>query len=567
MIMKTKILNVIVGLGMIAGLGSCSDDFTKDTNYGALSGDQLQNETGLNLMLIGAYSSLDGIRSNGGADWEQTGDNWWFDAISDDAHKGSTDGDQANLYDLETFEWTTGNSYIGNKWRALYAGANRANAVISLINSIEGGVEAYTNEMAQARFLRGHFYFELQKIYGFVPYIDENNFAESAYTQPNETVVWPQIEADFEFAMQNLPPAQNEVGRPDSSTAKAFLAKTYLYQSKWAESAALFDEIIQSGKYSLMEQFVDNFRLAGDNSPESIFAIQFTADGGLSFNGNRGATLNAPNGGPGSCCGFYQPSQDLTNTFQTGADGLPLLDTYNQTDIASDYGINSDEAFTPHAGTVDPRLDFTVGRRGLDYNGFGEHPGKDWIRATFADISGPYLSKKGFYWNGESSNVGSGGWGEQRSGMNYHIMRYSDLLLMAAEAHAELGELGKAVTYVDEVRARAKNMQYLQALDGSGDAANYLIELYGSFSGQDQAIKAIRMERRLELGMEAHRLFDLRRWGTGTSVMNEYFTNEARTITSFGGRANPYQAKHDLFPIPINAIDLSGGVLKQNSGF
>jgi len=566
--MKNRILTIIAGVSFTAlGLVSCSEDFTTDTNYGALSGEQLQNETGLNLMLVGAYSSLDGIRDSGGADWEQTGDNWWFDAISDDAHKGSDNADQANLYDLTNFNWTTGNSYIGNKWRALYAGVNRANAVIDLINKIEGGVEAYSNEMAQARFLRGHFYFELTKIYGYVPYIDENNFAASEYTQPNETMVWPQIEADFMFASDNLPTSQGDAGRPTSWVAKAFLAKAYLYQSKWSDASNLFDEVIDSNTYALLDEFGDNFRLAGENGTESVFAIQFTADGGQSFNGNRGATLNAPNGGPGSCCGFYQPTQDLTNTFQTDASGLPLLDTYNQTDITSDYGVESSEAFSPYTGTVDPRLDFTVGRRGIDFNGFGAHVGKDWIRGTFADTPGPYLNKKGFYWNGEDSNVGSGAWGEQRSGMNYHIMRYADVLLMAAEAHAEQGNLSDAVAYVDEVRERAMNSSYLQAVDGSGDAANYMISTYGSFASQDEAIKAIRMERRLELGMESHRLFDLRRWGTGVEVMNEFFVNEARTILSYDGVPNAYQAKHDLLPIPINAIDLSGGVLKQNSGF
>ena len=194
-------------------------------------------------------------------------------------------------------------------------------------------------------------------------------------------------------------------------------------------------------------------------------------------------------------------------------------------------------------------------------------PGKDWIRSAFVDISGPYLTKKSVYYQGEDLNVGTGGWGEQRSGINYHIMRFSDVLLMAAEAAVETNDLPTALDYVNRVRARAKGMTYVQNADGTADAANYKIELYTSFPDQTFARKAVHMERRLELAMEGQRLFDIRRWGNGVDIMNTYFTNEARTVKSFAGKSKAYQGKHDLLPIPINAIDLSGGVLQQNPGF
>lgn len=289
---------------------------------------------------------------------------------------------------------------------------------------------------------------------------------------------------------------------------------------------------------------------------ESVFAIQFVADGGQSYNGNRGGTLNF--GGPnGWCCGFYQPSQDLVNAFQTSA-GLPLLGTYNQTDVKNDYNVNSADAFTPHTGPLDPRLDYTVGRRGIDYNGWDIHPGKSWIRAGFDDISGPYSPKKNVYQNGEDANIGAGGWGQQHSGINYNLMRYADVLLMAAEAAVETNDVGTALTYVNLVRNRAKNMTYVTG------STNYNVEPYTTLGGQANARMAVRMERRIELGMEGHRLFDIRRWGNGEQIMNAYFTNEARTITNFGGKANPFMAKHNLFPIPVGAIDQSGGALTQN---
>ncbi len=555
---------------LIALALGCSDSFTDVPAVGALSDDDLKNAQGVSLLLASAYSTLDGIRNNQGAsEWTASGDNWWFDVIADDAHKGSTDGDQADLFLLETFDWTSANPYIFGKWNGLFAGVNRSNAVISLINSIEGG--DFAAQLAEARFLRGHFNFELQKIYGNVPYISDENFDAKEFNQPNPGAIWDQIEADLQYAVDNLPATQGDAGRPTSWTAKAFLGKAHLFQSDFAQAGPLFEDVIANGPYDLNTEFLDNFSLTGDNGTESIFAIQFTTDSGQSLNGNRGGTLNFPNPGPfGSCCGFYQPTQDLVNAYQTDGTGLPLLDTFNQTDVDNDYGVESEDAFTPHTGPLDPRLDYTVGRRGIDYNGYGPHIGKDWIRASFADISGPYLPKKNVYQSGENGNVGTGAWGQQHSGINYHIMRYADLLLMAAEVAVENNDLPKALGYVNEVRNRAKAMTYVKEEVSAGvfqDAANYEIEPYASFPDQDFARNAVRFERRLELAMEGHRLFDLRRWGVAPDVINNYVTNEARVIANFGTKAGTYAPNMDLIPIPINAIDLSGGVLEQNPGF
>ncbi len=558
---------------MLVGILACSEDFTESTAFGALSDAALQNAQGVELKLIGAYSLLDGHSDTGSADWEKTADGWWYDVIADDAHKGSTDGDQADLFLLETFNWNTTNPYIGGRWRSLFASVNRCNAVLDLISQVEEG--DFTQQAAEARFLRGHYNFELQKMWVKVPFISVENYQNVEFNQPNPGDIYEQIAEDFTFAMNNLPD-DNDVGRPNKYTAMAFLGKTHLYRAtldsdanRDAElSAALgyFETVIASGKYHLLDEFADNFRLAGENGAESIFAIQFTADQGQSFNGNRGGTLSFPNPGPlANCCGFYQPTQDLVNAYKTEA-GLPLLDTYNNSDVANDYGIESSQPFVMHTGPLDPRLDYTVGRRGIDMNGWEVNPGKDWIRANFADISGPYLTKKNFYWAGDDANRGTGGWGEQRSGINYHIMRYADVLLMSAECKAALGADDLGLAYVNEVRARAKDMTYVKNAGGA-DAANYSIEEYGSFSGADHAMKAIRFERRLEFGCEGQRLFDLRRWGVAKEVITEYIANEARTITPFGVAANPYQDKHDLAPIPLGAIDLSGGALSQNPGY
>lgn len=564
--MKKKLL--ICVLAFLALIISCSDDFTVQPAVGQLTDEAVSNATGVGLLLTGAYSALDGVRLNQtGSGFSYSPDNWWLDVMSDDAHKGSTDGDQGDLFSLETYDIQTSNPYLLGKWLSLYAGVNRSNAVIALIATITEG--DFTAQLAEARFLRGYYNFELQKIYGNPAYISEENYAATEFNQPNPGPIWDQVEADLQFAIDNLPASQPEAGRPNSWTAKAFMGKAHLYQSEWSAALTQLQDVINNGPYSLNAEFLDNFTAAGENSGESIFAIQFATDGGQSLNGNLGGTLNFPGGGPfESCCGFYQPTQDLVNAYQTDGTGLPLLDTFNQTDVTNDQGIPTADAFTPHTGPLDPRLDYTVGRRGIDYNGFGLMVGADWIRALPSDISGPYLPKKNIYQSDElGANQGNGAWGQQHSGINYNVMRYADVLLMAAEAAIEsTGDLTTSLNYVNQVRARAASMTPVMNEAGDAPAANYEIAEYASFPDADFARQAVRFERRLELGMEGHRLFDLRRWGAA-AIINAYVTNEDRTIPNFDTKVNTYEPFMDLLAIPVNAIDLSGNVLSQNPGY
>ncbi len=574
--MKKKIIFSTLVAGLL--LWACSEEFTEKPATGNIPTEDLQTAVGVNLKLTAAYSAMDGERVNRqGEGVAAGGDNWWADVASDDAHRGSNDGDNDFLRQIEMYEWATSNPWFLGRWSAIFGGVNRANAVLDLINQIPDG--DFTQQEGEALFLRGYFNFELQKFYGNVPFISVENLVNEEYNQPNPGPIWAEIEADFLAAIERLGD-DVLVGRANAWVAKAFLGKAYLYQGKYEQALPLFNDVINNGPYALNEEFVANFNAAGENGPESLFAIQFAADSGRSFNGNGAGTLNFLNGGPlGTCCGFFQPTQDLTNAFQTDGSGLPLLDTYAATDVASDYGINSDEPFDLHTGPLDPRIDYTIGRRGIDYNGFGANPGKSWIRANFTDISGPYLPKKNMYQASEvGDNRGIGGWGSDWSGINYNIMRFADVLLMAAEAAVEQAspDLPMALDYVNRVRNRAKNMSYVQALDANDnpipdtDAANYQIEPYAAFPDQVFARKAVRFERRLEFGMEGHRLFDLRRWGNAETVLNTYVANEGEDIdqANYANRFSDYVSpKHDLFPIPINAIDQSGGVLKQNTGY
>src|SRR5690606_1455652 len=250
-----------------------------------------------------------------------------------------------------------------------------------------------------------------------------------------------------------------------------------------------------------------------------------------------GDMLNFPYGdSPFGCCGFYQPTIDLVDSYRTDANGLPYIDDYNSTVVTNDLGISSDAPFTPYSGTLDPRLDRTVGRRGIPYLDWGNHPGQKWIRDQ--NYSGPYAPKKNIfpqetadeYWDKSSWAPGSA--------ININIIRFADVLLMAAEAEAQAGSLDKALEYVNEVRNRAANpatfvYKYIDPanpLDGvtSTPAANYRISPYadGTFTSKEVALKMIYFERKLELAMEGHRFFDLVRWGIAAATLNTYFAFE-----------------------------------------
>ncbi|MFT6369466.1 MAG: hypothetical protein ACJAWH_000543 [Maribacter sp.] len=552
----------IIYFAMLIGILACSDDFSDLPQIGAFEEEFLQTEEGANLFLASAYSMLTGRSDLSVGDSRmRSGDNWFHDVLAGDAHKGSTDNDLSSLLRLELGEWDPSNEQLPRKWATLYAGVNRANAAINA--ALAGGL---IQVEAQARFIRAHYYFELTKMWGNVSIVSEENFAALEFNQPNSGPAWAVIESDLQFAVANLPTRGNQpdAGRPSTEVAMAFLGKAQLYQSNYTGALASFNSVINSGAFSLNANYLDNFRLAGENGPESIFAIQFLADGGASFNANP-STLNFPRGGgPFTCCGFYQPSQDLVNAYQTDAAGLPLLDTYNLAgnDVTNDHLLGSADAFTPHTGPLDPRLDYVASRRGLDYNGFGIHLGQDWIRAQDSDISGPYISKKNVHQAGDG-NVSPVN--NRNNGVNYNVMRYADLLLMAAECEIEVGALPQAMAYVNMVRMRARDGEKLQA--GGADAANYVVEPYTIFADKAFATKALRFERRIELGMEGHRFFDLARWGVSKEVLDAYYANEGRTIANFGAKAAPFDPAHVVFPIPTQAMDLSEGNLTQNPGY
>jgi hypothetical protein len=297
---------------------------------------------------------------------------------------------------------------------------------------------------------------------------------------------------------------------------------------------------------------------------------------GSTNNANGFDDLNYPYNtgadGPGNCCGFFQPSFSMANAYRTSG-GLPILTEtagapdYNSTAnaVKHDYGLNSKDPFTEDAGPLDPRIDHTIGRRGIQYLDWIEHPGANWIRKQ--DYAGPYSPKKYVYYKSQENTLTDGSsWTRGYATMNYNIMRFADVLLMAAEAEVEAGSLAKALEYVNLVRARAANKAGF-VMKGGVAEANYDIALYSSFADKAAATKAVRMERLLELATEGHRFFDLVRWGIDVPTLNAYLAYEAKTlVTKFGGAS--YQATDKYLPIPQQQIDIQGtSILKQNPGY
>ena len=557
---------------------ACKKEFLEIQPLGLLAESTLANKAGVNGLLVGAYSLLDG--HPGGNSMAQSMSNWQFGGVaSDDAHKGSEYGDQTDLEFIENYSALPVNSYFTAKWTSLYTGVQRANDVLRLLATITTGLtEAEKTQItAEAIFLRAVYHFEAAKLWRNIPYLDESiSFANGNYSVPNTEPIWPKIEADFQFAIDNLTATKSEAARANSWAAKAFMAKVYMFQHKYTEAKVLLEDIIANGvtakgaKYDLLPNYADNFNPLTKNGPESVFAAQMSVrDNSNGQNGNSGE-LYSWNGGPTLCCGFYVPSFSLVNSYKTDAvTGLPLLDTWNDSDLKNDMGIASSEPFTPTTDPLDPRLDFTGGRRGIPYNDWGLMPGASWLVAQFAQ--GPYNNKKNVVWQKDLATT----YENRRSSINYNFIRFADVLLWAAEVEVEIGDLAKAESYVNRVRTRAANPTYWiktykdnsKPLDGFTDtpAANYVIGLYtGQFAanGKDYARKAVRFERKLELAMEGHRFFDLQRYDNGTGYMadllNAYIAHENNSFDYLILKGAVFtKGKNELYPIPQDQIDLS----------
>ncbi len=586
---------ILITAIMVILLYSCGKSYLDKRPLGPLDETALANKRGVEGLLIGAYSLLDGVGSSK-SDIGSSGSNWIYGSVAgSEAYKGSFLDEAADIRAVEQFIPTAYNGLLANKWGVVYDGVQRCNDVLRIMAKAKDILSADQKRIAaEARFLRGHYHFEAKKLWNKVPFIDETvTYENGDYRVSNDNDIWPDIENDLKYAVANLDvdPYQGAVGRATQYTAMALLAKAYMFQKKFAEAKPLLEAIINSGKFHLVN-YADNFNPATKNSSESVFSVQMSVnDGANGLNGNYGDLYNFPGTfmagmQPGGCCGFFQPSQYLVNHFKTDpATGLPDPGNFNNvgTDVKSDEGLESSEPFTPYTSTLDPRLDWTVGRRGIPYLDWGNHPGRSWIRDQSNE--GPYSPKKNVYYKSQETHLTDANfWGNVTTANNVNLIRYADILLWAAEVEIEIGSLDKAEDYVNMIRNRAADPNgwvhtYVDPNDPSKGftntaAANYFIKTYpnGYFAGQGQAYarKAIRYERMLEFGMEGHRFFDLVRWGTADIEINSYLQKE-KSLRNYLNSA-VFTKKNEYFPIPQIQIDLSAGAdgvkkMKQNPGY
>jgi hypothetical protein len=604
---------ILIGvLSLFVLVYACSKNFLNKPLIGPVTQQALANKAGVEGLLIGAYSLLDGVGDQGttgvpgeiapsgsGGVWEGSADDWIFSSVpGGDDHKGSFVQDQgAYFLPVQAYDVDPTNLYIDDKWIVVYGSIDRCNLVLQTMALVSDGsmTHADTTEVrAEAQFLRGLYYLEAKKMWKNIPYVNEHNtIAANNYQVSNTIDAWPSIEADFQYAINNLPATQQQIGRANSWAAKAFLAKCYMFEGKYTQAATLLADIIQNGvtsggaKYALLPHYGDNFNAADKNNAEAIFSAQESVnDNAGGENGNGGDVLNFPYGGPTTCCGFNQPSYSLANSFKVDpTTGLPLLDTYNNSDIKTDEGvpswsyttdangfINNKDTFQTEQGTLDPRIDWSLGRRGIPYLDWGLPPGDSWVREQVS--AGPYFPIKQVVTKAQQGVLSQayGGWASnQATANNYVYIRYSDVLLWAAECAAQAGDLAGATGFVNQVRQRNVDPsgwvhQYNLNVHGIQDpklgfsnvpAANYKIGLYPTFADQATALKAIYFERKLELSSEGHRFFDLVRWGIAATELTAYINHEVNYNHAQGPQ---WGVDANNVPYPIGCITLGGSL-------
>ncbi len=572
--MKSKIY--IAGFICICLL-SCKK--TLDTiPQGTAASADLNTPANVDKMVIAAYSAL-------GNDEYMTpySSMWPYGSIrSGDAYKGGDGpGDISEFHGYETFSLNRVDyGPTDALWFRIYVGIGRVNDALSRVNAItESDYPNKTIRQGELRFLRGHFYFLLKILFKYVPYIDETIAKTDYPTISNRALtddaLWKKIEDDFRAGVANLPKTQSDVGRANKFAAEAYLAKALLYhaytqddnnnvtsvdQAKLTEVNSLCDDVINSGSYALSTDFANNFLSQFENGKESVFAIQYSInDGTPQGREDFGHELDYPMNQEYGCCGFHVPSNNLINAFKTDNTGLPMFGTFNNADVepTGNYQANS----------FDPRIDHTVATPG--------HPYKydpnfifqtSWARAP--QVYGPHLSMKETVLPGDAAFKKFPPF--MSSGKNWAIIRYADVLLFKAEALIELGRQLEAVPLINQVRQRAANSESLLKQANGNSISNYKIDTYkpgvNCVWTQDYARQALRFERRLEFAMEGYRFFDLVRWGIAAEYMNSYFTVE-KTRKSHLQDAVFKKNRDEYMPIPLNQINFSKGLYKQNTGW
>ena len=575
-----KIFNILcVGLVCCSAttlFTSCDDFLDEHKPQATLSDEQVKSPENAEAMAISAYAIFTSAE-----DINSSFSMWNFDVRSDDAYKGgngTSDGDVFHQLEVQQGVLTT-NWNINDMWVRLYNSLSRVNSAIALLKETDDSYTMKGQRLAEMKFLRAYGHFLLKRLYKNIPFVVNENLTYDEYNELSNTQYtndegWQLIIDDLMEAYNTLPEVQQEKGRPTRAAAAAFLAKVYLYKAYRQDDAKSnqvtsinqgdLEKVIEFtnpslyANYGLEDDMHNNFRPEEEyeNGIESIWAIQYSRNDGSTYgNLNWSYGLIPPNipGATDGGCDFYKPSQNLVNAFRTGADGLPLLDNFND----KDYDLANDNA--------DPRLFLTVGMPGLPYmfnRNYMMEETSIWSRSN--GLYGYYVTLKQ---NVDPALIGSylikgSYWA---SSMNRIVFRYADVLLMRAEALAQMGQADQAINIVNQLRSRAAtSTQMISSYPNLYGVKMYISNYRGSYS-KDEAVKIVKMERRLEMGMESERFFDLVRWGDAATVLNKYYSEEIDHCAIYSA-AHFTANKDEYLPIPFSQISASNGHYTQNIG-
>lgn len=570
-----KILYSVLTVLALVGTTSCSDFLDDQKPQGVLDSDMVKDPSNVDNLVISAYAVFTTAE-----DVNSSFSMWNFDVRSDDAYKGgngTSDGDVFHQLEIEQGVLTT-NWNINDMWVRLYNCISRVNSAISVLEATSDSYQLKAQRLGEMKFLRAYAHFLLKRLYKNIPFIMDANLKQEDYntlsnTEFNNDEGWQQIINDVEYAYSVLPVKQTDKGRPSKAAAAAFLTKAYLYKayrqddpsSNQVTSINREDllkvieysnpDIYSAGGFDLEPDFHNNFRpeTQYENGVESIWAMQYSINDGTKYgNLNWSYGLIVPNipGVTDGGCDFYKPSQNLVNAYRTDADGHPFIDTFNN----KDYDLTQD---------ADPRLFLTVGLTGLPYEFNSKYmmdASSTWSRSN--GLYGYYVTLKQNVDPDCGYLVKGSWWGTP---MNRIVFRYADVLLERAEAYAQLNETGEAIKLVNKIRLRAKQSTGMIANYPSDYGVKFNISTYNGSYSQEDALKIVKMERRLEMGMESERFFDLVRWGEAEKVLNKYFAEETNNCSIYGD-AHFTANKNEYLPIPFSQVAASDGHYTQNIG-
>ena len=454
---------------------------------------------GIEGQVFGIYSAIkdyDIGQVFGGIPWQAV-----HNFRSDDSQKGSEPSDGAEwVAPFDNFQYVKDLWATNFYWDAHYSLIHLTNTALQTADSLHlTGVESDVN-IAEARFFRAFSYFDMVRTFGDVPKIDFRiyNAAQANIAKSPASAIYALIDADLAFASAHLPLVWGSKypGRLTSGAAKALWAKTYLFRQNWSAALPLLQQVISSNQYSLYPSYFGIFKDAGENCSESILEWQnYMGPNRTDDHGSWYATCQAVRAanstGWNLGWGWNTPTDAFVNSFEPNDPRLPSTVLFSG---------QSDDPTTGGYGSVLPPYP-------------GVLPQKYWNKKVYAD---PAVRQ-------------STGWLDGAYWINQRVIRYADVLLMAAEALNETSNGAQAVTLVNEVRARVG----MPAI---------------TYTDQSQLRTAIKKERRAELGLEGERFFDLVRWGDAINVLAPLgYTNRCR-----------------FYPIPQPAIDRSNGLLVQN---